>query len=179
MGGVDIILHTAALKLAGCTKSPGDAVRTNIKGVRKIIIAATEMNMDRVLFTWSDKAVNPSSVMGTSNVKGERLLKAANVWKWDHKGPIFASTRFGNVFGLRGSVISIFEEQIAEGGPVTLTDRRITRFITTLKAVACLVLDSVFCAKGGEVFVTKMTVVRIEDLAHVMPGRCTATVATT
>lgn len=169
MNGVDIVLHTAALKhVMLCEKSPGDAVRTNIEGVRNVVAAATEANVDRVLFTSSDKAVNPTNVMGTSKLMGERLLTAANARKRDKNGPIFASTRFGNVLGSRGSVIPIFKEQIAEGGPVTLTDPRMTRFIMTLKEAARLVLDSVFLAKGGEVFVTKMPVVRIEDLAHVM-----------
>jgi FlaA1/EpsC-like NDP-sugar epimerase len=151
-----------------CEKSPGDAVRTNIEGVRNVIAAAMDANVERVLFTSSDKAVNPTNVMGTSKLMGERLLTAANARQRDQDGPIFASTRFGNVLGSRGSVIPIFKQQIADGGPVTLTDPRMTRFIMTLEEAARLVLDSVFLAKGGEVFVTKMPVVRIEDLAHVM-----------
>jgi FlaA1/EpsC-like NDP-sugar epimerase len=167
--GVDIVLHTAALKhVMLCEKSPGDAVRTNIEGVRNVIAAAIDAQVDRVLFTSSDKAVNPTNVMGTSKLMGERLLTAANAQKRDYDGPIFASTRFGNVLGSRGSVIPIFKQQIADGGPVTLTDPRMTRFIMTLEEAARLVLDSVFLAEGGEVFVTKMPVVRIEDLAHVM-----------
>ncbi|MCS3648576.1 SDR family NAD(P)-dependent oxidoreductase [Salinibacter ruber] len=167
--GVDIVLHTAALKhVMLCEKSPGDAVRTNIEGVRNVIAAAMDADVERVLFTSSDKAVNPTNVMGTSKLMGERLLTAANARQRDQDGPIFASTRFGNVLGSRGSVIPIFKQQIADGGPVTLTDPRMTRFIMTLEEAARLVLDSVFLAKGGEVFVTKMPVVRIEDLAHVM-----------
>jgi FlaA1/EpsC-like NDP-sugar epimerase len=167
--GIDVVLHTAALKhVMLCEKSPGDAVRTNIEGVRNIVMAAMEANVERVLFTSSDKAVNPTNVMGTSKLMGERLLTAANARKRDQNGPIFASTRFGNVLGSRGSVIPVFKQQIASGGPVTLTDPRMTRFIMTLQEAARLVLDSVFLAKGGEVFVTKMPVVRIKDLAHVM-----------
>ncbi|MCS4121631.1 polysaccharide biosynthesis protein [Salinibacter ruber] len=167
--GVDIVLHTAALKhVMLCEKSPGDAVRTNIEGARNVIAAAMDADVERVLFTSSDKAVNPTNVMGTSKLMGERLLTAANAQQRDQDGPIFASTRFGNVLGSRGSVIPIFKQQIADGGPVTLTDPRMTRFIMTLEEAARLVLDSVFLAKGGEVFVTKMPVVRIEDLAHVM-----------
>jgi FlaA1/EpsC-like NDP-sugar epimerase len=98
---------------------------------------------------------------------GERLMTAANAVK---RGavPIFSSTRFGNVLGSRGSVIPLFKRQIASGGPVTLTDPAMTRFIMTLRDAVQLVKDSVFMAKGGEVFVTKMPVVRIEDLARVM-----------
>lgn len=119
------------------------------------------------MFTSSDKAVNPTNVMGTSKLMGERLITAANALRRG-KAPIFASTRFGNVLGSRGSVIPIFERQIKAGGPVTLTDPRMTRFIMTIPEAVSLVMDSVWLAKGGEVFITKMPVVRIEDLARVM-----------
>jgi FlaA1/EpsC-like NDP-sugar epimerase len=166
--GVDIVLHTAALKhVMLCERSPGNAVRTNIDGVQNVVSAAITNDVERVLFTSSDKAVNPTNVMGTSKLMGERLLAAANARKRG-KGPVFASTRFGNVLGSRGSVIPLFKKQIAGGGPVTLTDPRMTRFIMTLEEAARLVLESVFLAKGGEVFVTKMPVLRIEDLAEVM-----------
>lgn len=109
--GVDIVLHTAALKhVMLCDRSPGDAVQTNIEGVRNVIAAATEMNVHRVLFTSSDKAINPTNVMGTSKLMGERLLMAANERKRDHDEPILASTGFGNILGSRGSVIPIFKE---------------------------------------------------------------------
>jgi len=83
-------------------------------------------------------------------------------------GPIFASTRFGNVLGSRGSVIPIFKEQIRQGGPVTLTDPDMTRFIMSIHEATRLVIDSAVLALGGEVFVTKMPVIRIQDLARVM-----------
>jgi FlaA1/EpsC-like NDP-sugar epimerase len=105
--------------------------------------------------------------MGTSKLMGERLMTAANC-ACKGKGPIYASTRFGNVLGSRGSVIPIFREQIRKGGPVTLTDRNMTRFIMSIKEATSLVIDSSLYAKGGEVFVTKMPVIRIEDLAQVM-----------
>lgn len=168
MRGIDIVLHAAALKhVILCEKSPTDAVQTNIQGVQNIIDAATYNNVQRVLFTSSDKAVNPTNVMGTSKLMGERLMTAANAQKRSH-GPIFASTRFGNVLGSRGSVIPLFKRQIAYGGPVTLTDERMTRFIMTLADAVRLVMESTFLARGGEVFVTKMPVVRIADLVDVM-----------
>jgi len=83
-------------------------------------------------------------------------------------GPDFASTRFGNVLGSRGSVIPIFREQIKKGGPVTLTDPDMTRFIMSIKQAVQLVIDSAALACGGEVFVTKMPVIKIKDLAEVM-----------
>lgn len=166
--GIDIILHTAALKhVILCEQAPSSAVQTNIMGVQNVIEAAIDAQVERVIFTSSDKAVNPTNVMGTSKLMGERLMTAANAHKRDH-GPIFASTRFGNVLGSRGSVIPLFMRQIAAGGPVTLTDPRMTRFIMSLEEATRLVLDSVFLAHGGEVLITKMPVARIEDLAEVM-----------
>ncbi len=168
MNGMDIVLHSAAYKhVSLCEKSPRDAVQTNIHGTQNIIDAAIANNVERVLFTSSDKAVNPTNVMGTSKLMGERLMTAANMQKRGD-GPIFASTRFGNVLGSRGSVIPLFKKQIASGGPVTLTDARMSRFIMTLSEAVKLVMESTFLAKGGEVFVTKMPVMRIEDLANAM-----------
>lgn len=168
MTGIDIVLHSAALKhVILCEQSPRDAIQSNILGVQNIIDAALAQKVERVLFTSSDKAVNPTNVMGTSKLMGERLMTAANAHRRG-SGPIFASTRFGNVLGSRGSVIPLFRRQIAHGGPVTLTDRRMTRFIMTLEEAVRLVMESTFLAQGGEVFVTKMHVARIEELAEVM-----------
>lgn len=168
MRGVDIVLHSAGLKhVILCEQSPGDAIQTNILGTQNVINAALANKVERVLFTSSDKAVNPTNVMGTSKLMGERLMTAANAYRRGN-GPIFASTRFGNVLGSRGSVLPLFKQQIARRGPVTLTDRRMTRFIMTLEEAVRLVMESAFLACGGEVFITKMPVARIEDLADVM-----------
>ena len=166
--GIDIIFHAAALKhVALCEKSPEQAVQTNINGIQNIITAANTNNVKTVIFTSSDKAVNPTNVMGTSKLMGERLMTAANSNK-HNDGPVFASTRFGNVLGSSGSVIPIFHNQIAKGGPVTLTDKEMTRFVMSVQESVQLVLNSAKYAKGGEVFVTKMPVIRIEDLAIAM-----------
>lgn len=163
-----IILHAAALKHVGlCEDSPNEAVLSNIVGVQNVIDAALINNVERVIFTSSDKAVNPTNVMGTSKLMGERLITAANENNLNAK-TIFASTRFGNVLGSRGSVVPLFRKQIEVGGPITLTDREMTRFIMTLEEAAALVLESVWVAKGGEVLITKMPIARIEDLAEVM-----------
>lgn len=168
MEGVDIVLHTAAYKhVFLCEQAPGTAVQTNILGTQNIIDVATAQEVERVIFTSSDKAVNPTSVMGTSKLMGERLITSANATRRNGK-PIFASTRFGNVLGSRGSVIPLFARQIANGGPVTLTDSQMTRFIMTLQDAVRLVMKSVFLACGGEVFITKMPIARIRDLATVM-----------
>ena len=130
------------------------------------MIESSRLGDVKVLFTSSDKAVNPTNVMGTSKLMGERLLTAANSHKRDD-GPIFASTRFGNVLGSSNSVVPIFHNQIAQGGPVTLTDREMTRFVMSIEEAIKLVLDSALLAKGGEVFITKTPVV-FEDLAKAM-----------
>jgi len=168
MKGIDWVFHTAAFKhVLQCERSPFEAVQTNILGVQNIIYAAVENNIERVIFTSSDKAVNPTNVMGTSKLMGERLITAANGSQRD-TGPIFASTRFGNVLGSRGSVIPIFHDQIRRGGPVTVTDPQMTRFIMSIEEAVQLVIDSGILCRGGEVFVTKMPAIRIQDLAEVM-----------
>jgi FlaA1/EpsC-like NDP-sugar epimerase len=168
MQGIDIVFHAAAFKhVILCERSPFEAVQTNIQGVSNVIKAALENKVEKVIFTSSDKAVNPTSVMGTSKLMGERLMTAANS-NQRFKGTIFASTRFGNVLGSRGSVIPIFREQIRLGGSVTLTAPEMTRFIMSIQEAVRLVIDSAIIACGGEVFVTKMPVIRIQDLAKIM-----------
>lgn len=166
--GIDIVFHVAALKhVVLCERSPFEAVQTNIHGVQNIISAALENDVERVIFTSSDKAVNPTNVMGTSKLMGERLITAANSSERVGR-TILASTRFGNVLGSRGSVLPIFQRQIENGGPITLTDENMTRFVMSLSDSVRLVIDSATLARGGEVFITKMPVIRIRDLAEVM-----------
>ncbi len=165
MQDVEIVLHAAALKHVGlCEDSPAQAIQTNIEGTQNVINAALNNGVERMIYTSTDKAVNPTNVMGTSKLMGERLVTAASESRGNHQ-TVFASTRFGNVLGSRGSVVPLFQRQIANGGPITLTDREMTRFIMTLSEAAKLVLDSVWLASGGEVMVTKMPVARIEDIA--------------
>ena len=161
-------MHTAALKHVILNEySPNEAVQTNIIGTQNLIETALESGVKKVLFTSSDKAVNPTNVMGTSKLMGERLMTAANAGNRS-KYPIFASTRFGNVLGSNGSVIPLFQKQIRESDHVTLTDPDMTRFVMTIPEASKLVMDSVFLAQGGEVFVTKMPTINIGDLAQAM-----------
>ena len=168
IAGCEIALHAAAVKhVFLCEESPFAAIHANILGTQNIIDAALRTGVERLLLTSSDKAVNPTNVMGTSKLMAERLVSAANA----HPrlgNQIFASTRFGNVLGSRGSVIPLFIRQIRLGGPVTVTSPDMTRFIMTLDEAVGLVMDSLFLARGGEIFVTKMPVLRIGDLAEVM-----------
>jgi FlaA1/EpsC-like NDP-sugar epimerase len=168
MEGVDIVIHAAALKHVGlCERAPRAAIQTNIIGTQHLIQAALAAGVERFLLTSSDKAVNPTNVMGTSKLMAERLVTAANMQSRNGR-TILAACRFGNVLGSSGSVIQIFRKQIAGGGPVTLTHPDMSRFIMNLAQAVSLVMDAVFLARGGEVFVTKMSVCRIEDLAGVM-----------
>jgi FlaA1/EpsC-like NDP-sugar epimerase len=166
--GIDIVFHTAALKHVGiCEKSPTEAVLTNITGLQNLIKAAKRCGVERFIFTSSDKAVNPTNVMGTSKLMGERLVTAANNSR-ENRRTIFASTRFGNVLGSRGSVVPIFKRQILAGQDITITNFAMTRFIMTISEATQLVVESSMHARGGEVFITKMPVARIVDLAEVM-----------
>jgi len=168
MTGTEVVFHAAALKhVVMCESAPDQAVKTNINGVQNVIDAAVYANVEVVMFTSSDKAVNPTSVMGTSKLMGERLITAAN--NSSRRGrTVFTSTRFGNVLGSTGSVVPIFKEQIRRGGPVTITDEAMTRFVMSIDEAVSLVIDAVNLARGGEIFITKMPVVSIVDLADAM-----------
>ncbi|WP_449244836.1 polysaccharide biosynthesis protein [Desulfobacca acetoxidans] len=165
---VDIVFHVAAYKHVLLSEyNPFETVQTNILGVKNVIQAAVSKYVPRVIFTSSDKAVNPTSVMGTTKLMGERLVTSANIVNFNgHQ--IFSSVRFGNVIGSRGSVVPIFMKQIEHGGPVTVTEEKMTRFFMTLPEAARLVLEAGIYSCGGEVFVTKMPVMRIIDLARAM-----------
>lgn len=166
--GVDVVFHCAALKhVVLCERSPDQALSTNINGVQNIIAMSQQAGVQKVIFTSSDKAVNPTNVMGTTKLLGEKLITAANSNKLPTK-TIFASTRFGNVLGSSGSVIPIFHNQISLGGPVTLTDKNMTRFVMSIEESVRLIIQSATLAKGGEVFITKMPVILIKDLAKTM-----------
>ncbi len=168
MKGVDIIIHAAALKhVIVSERAPLQAIYTNILGTQNLVDAAMYHNVANFIFTSSDKAVNPTNVMGTSKLMGERIVSAASISR-QNQNTIFASTRFGNVLGTNGSVVPIFKKQIQNGGPITITDERMTRFIMSISDAAKLVLDSIPLSQGGEVFVTKMPVVSISKLADAM-----------
>lgn len=166
---IDIVFHCAAFKhVPSCEVHPRFAVENNILGTQNVIDAALKCGVKRVLFTSSDKAVNPTNVMGTTKLMGERMVTAANTTMNNEAGTIFASTRFGNVAGSNGSVIDLFMKLLKENKDLTLTDPNMTRFMMTLEDSARLVMNSVFMAMGGEVFVTKMPVLKISDLASEM-----------
>ena len=168
MAGVDVVFHTAALKHVGLGEyNPFEVVQTNLQGVNNVIRAALDADVDRVIFTSSDKAVNPTNVMGASKMMGERLVIAANEIRGRNRTR-FAAVRFGNVIGSRGSVVPIFAGQLLRGEPITITDDQMSRYVMTIDDAAELVLEAGQRMIGGEVFVTKMRALRVTDLAAAM-----------
>lgn len=169
MSGVDIVLHAAALKhVVMCERSPMQAVQTNVTGLQNVIDAAIDSNVERMISTSSDKAVNPNSVMGLTKLLGERLISATGANRRGNR-TVFSSTRFGNVVGSNGSVFHIFRNQIRDGQPITLSDPGMTRFVMSAAEAASLVLNAAAISEGGEVFVFRtMPMIRIVDLAEAM-----------
>ncbi|WP_092934883.1 polysaccharide biosynthesis protein [Natrinema hispanicum] len=165
---IDAVIHTAAMKHVDvCQHDPYEAVKTNVIGLQNVVDTALDAGVERVVFTSSDKAVNPANAMGTTKLLGEQLISSRRIGS-DRSELRLASVRFGNVINSSQSVIPIFADQIRSGGPVTLTDKRMTRFFLTYDDVFSLVMQSLDRARDGEVFVYKMPAIRIIDLANAM-----------
>lgn len=165
---IDFVFHTAALKhVLACEYNPFEAVKTNVIGIQNLIDVSMDNNVSKVIFTSSDKAVNPSNTMGATKLLAEKLMTSANYYKGARRC-IFSSVRFGNVMGSRGSVIPLFKRQIKAGGPVTITDPTMTRFMMSMSEAVNLVFKSIELTRDGEVFIFKMPSVRISDLAEVL-----------
>lgn len=165
---VDIVFHAAALKHVGlCEYNPFDAVKTNVIGTQNILNAALDRNVKKVIVISTDKSVNPVNVMGATKLLAERLTISSNHYKGERK-TVFSCVRFGNVLDSRGSVVPIFKRQIEEGGPVTITDPGMTRFVMGIPEAVNLILKSGEIAEGGEIFILKMPSLNIIDLAEVM-----------
>jgi FlaA1/EpsC-like NDP-sugar epimerase len=173
----DIIIHAAAHKHVPLMEdSPNEAVKNNVGGTYKLATAAIRYGVSRFVMISTDKAVNPTNIMGASKRLCEMIVqmmdrKSAAMAKEEGRSErtTFACVRFGNVLGSNGSVIPLFKEQIAAGGPVTVTDKRIIRYFMTIPEAVSLVLQSSYYAKGGEIFVLDMGApVRIDDMARQM-----------
>jgi len=168
MSGIDFVFHAAALKhVPACEFNPFEATETNVRGTQNIVEAAIDVGVQRVLTISTDKAVDPTNVMGATKLLSERLMGAAQV----AKGPSetrFAAVRFGNVIGSRGSLIPLIQSQVAQGGPVTLTDPEMTRYLMPVTDAIGLCFQAMEVMRGGEVFVLKMPRVRVGDLVRVL-----------
>jgi len=165
---IDIVVHTAAMKHVDISEyNPFEAVKTNVIGLQNLIDVSIDAGVETVVFTSSDKAAHPANTMGATKLLGEKLVTAANKYSGSHDIRL-ASVRFGNVVNSSHSVIPVFREQIETGGPITLTNPKMTRFFITYDDVAELVLGAIDHSVGGEIFVHKMDAIRIEDLAEAM-----------
>lgn len=162
---IDLVFHCAALKhVESGEYNPFEVTQTNVAGTQNVIDACLAAGVDTMILTSSDKAANPTSVMGASKLLAEKLVTAATNYRGSHR-TTFASVRFGNVLGSRGSALELFGRQVAAGGPVTVTDPSMTRFVMTTDRAVEMALMAAAVARGGEVFVFKMPVARLADLA--------------
>ena len=165
---VDIVFHAAALKhVPLCEYNPFEAVKTNAIGTQNLIDVAMDEEVEKLITISTDKAVNPVNVMGATKLLAERLTVSANYYKGKRK-TAFSCVRFGNVLNTRGSVIPMFRKQIQKGGPLTITDPNMTRFMMGIPKAVELVLKAAEMAIGGEIFIFKMPAIRIGDLAEAM-----------
>jgi FlaA1/EpsC-like NDP-sugar epimerase len=159
-----VVFHAAALKhLPFLENAPGEAVKTNVWGTLSVLEAAAASGVERFVNISTDKAANPTSVLGFSKRITERLTAQVAAGA----DGLFASVRFGNVLGSRGSVLTIFMSQIAAGGPVTVTHPEVTRYFMTVREAVQLVVRAGAIGAAGDVFVFDMgTPVRIDDIAR-------------
>ena len=167
------VFHAAAYKhVPLMEENPCEAVHTNVYGTRNVADMAVKYNVDKFIMVSTDKAVNPTNVMGASKRLAEIYVQSLSIAisKGLHPGKTrFITTRFGNVLGSNGSVIPRFREQLAKGGPLTVTHPDIIRYFMTIPEACRLVLEAAFMGKGNEIFVFDMgTPVKIADLARRM-----------
>ncbi len=163
--GVDYIFHAAALKqVPSCEFYPMEAMRTNVLGAENVMRAAIAQGVSRCVLLSTDKAVYPVNAMGISKAMMEKVM-VAKARLCDPNGTVLCATRYGNVMASRGSVIPLFLKQLMEGGPLTVTDPQMTRFLMSLEESVDLVLYAFEHAQPGDIFVQKAPSSTVGDLA--------------
>ena len=174
--GVDYVIHAAALKQVPAAEyNPTECIRTNIGGAENIVNVAADSGVKKVVALSTDKAVAPVNLYGATKLCSDKLFIAANAFT--ACDTVYSVVRYGNVMGSRGSVIPFFIKQREAGGPLTITDSRMTRFWITLEQSVHMVLRSFKIAGGGEVLVPKIPSMKITDLAAaIAPGMPTVEV---
>ncbi len=165
---VEVVFHAGALKhVEICEYNPFEAVKTNVIGTQNVVEAALDYNMELVVGISTDKAVSPTNTMGATKLLGERVILSASQYKGDRRTR-FCVIRFGNVLASRGSAIPLFIDQIRGGGPVTLTHRDARRFFMSIPQAVELALKASLDARGGEIYILKMPVLKISDLIQAL-----------
>lgn len=164
--GIDILFHAAAMKhVIICEYDPVEAVKTNVIGTQNVIACAFEHDVERMILISTDKVVNPTNVMGATKLLAERLVSAMCNIKGEKKTKV-GIVRFGNVLASRGSVLEIWNKQLAKGEKITITNPNMTRFFMSIPESVRLVFTATYYADSGETFILKMPSVRIKDLAE-------------
>ena len=168
---IDIVFNAAALKqVPACEYFPYEAVRTNIEGAENIVRAIKELrlNIETVVAISTDKACKPTNVMGMTKAIQERIFLTANI---DCPKTRFVAVRYGNVLASRGSVVPLFLDQIEAGGPITITDKNMTRFLLTLDQAVDTVFEAMQFAEAGETYIPKIKAARIVDVVTALVGK--------
>jgi UDP-N-acetylglucosamine 4,6-dehydratase len=170
--GVDVIVHAAALKqVPACEYNPFEAVQTNVLGAQNVVTAAIANEVSRVIALSTDKAVNPVNLYGATKLCAEKIVTQGNAYV-GVSDVRFATVRYGNVVGSRGSVIPLFKRQ-AELGELTITDEAMTRFWITLEQAVDFVITCLDRMRGGEVFIPKIPSMRVTDIAEAIAPAAT------
>ncbi len=165
MNGVDIVIHTAAMKqVPACEQNPIEAVKTNINGTVNVINCAIDNDVEKVFFISTDKAVKPLNLYGATKCVAEKLVLDANLYS-PHKTK-FSACRYGNILGSRGSVLRMWDEQLACDLSIGVTSNHMTRFWLKKQTAVSFILNCITHMHGGEIFIPRMKSCTMKDFAE-------------